>query len=48
MSHAGHAHVNSGAAPAAGQKDDDDPNQVDTIVLGDPEEPTWLCQLSEE
>ena len=27
----------TGGAPAAGQKDDDDPNQVDTIVLGDPE-----------
>jgi hypothetical protein len=25
-----------GATPAGGQKDDDDPNQVDTIVLGDP------------
>lgn len=31
MSHAGHAYVTSG------QKDDDDPDQVDTIVLGDPE-----------
>jgi hypothetical protein len=28
----------TGAASAAGQKDDDDPNQVDTIVLGDPSE----------
>jgi hypothetical protein len=25
-----------GATPAAGQNDDDDPNQIDTIVLGDP------------
>jgi hypothetical protein len=25
-----------GGVPAAGQKDDDDPNQIDTVVLGDP------------
>jgi hypothetical protein len=25
-----------GGAPAADQKDDDDPNQIDTVVLGDP------------
>jgi hypothetical protein len=31
------ASATSGGTPAAGQKDDDDPNQVDTIVLGDPE-----------
>jgi hypothetical protein len=31
------ASATSGGVPAAGQKDDDDPNQVDTIVLGDPE-----------
>jgi hypothetical protein len=31
------ASATSGATPAAGQKEDDDPNQVDTIVLGDPE-----------
>ena len=37
MSRAGHAYVSPGGTPAAGQKDDDDPNQVDTIVLGDPE-----------
>jgi hypothetical protein len=38
MSHAGH--LMPGATPAAGQKDkdDDDPNQIDTIVLGDPED----------
>jgi hypothetical protein len=30
------ANATTGAASAAGQKDDDDPNQVDTIVLGDP------------
>jgi len=29
LSHAGHVHFTS-------QKDDDDPNQIDTIVLGDP------------
>jgi hypothetical protein len=28
----------SGPTPASAQKDDDDPNQVDTIVLGDPDE----------
>jgi hypothetical protein len=31
------ASATNGGAPAAGQKDDDDPDQVDTIVLGDPE-----------
>ena len=25
-----------GGTPAAGEKDDDDPNQIDTVVLGDP------------
>jgi hypothetical protein len=30
------ASATNGAASAAGQKDDDDPNQIDTIVLGDP------------
>jgi hypothetical protein len=30
------ASATTGGTPAAGQKDDDDPNQVDTIVLGDP------------
>jgi hypothetical protein len=25
-----------GGTPAAGQKEDDDPNQIDTVVLGDP------------
>jgi len=30
------ASATTGAASAAGQKDDDDPNQIDTIVLGDP------------
>jgi hypothetical protein len=30
------ASATSGGVPAVGQKDDDDPNQVDTIVLGDP------------
>jgi hypothetical protein len=32
------ASVTTGGTPAAEQKDDDDPNQVDTIVVGDPEE----------
>jgi hypothetical protein len=46
LSHGGHpqlssssdrsASVKPGATPSADQKDDDDPNQVDTIVLGDP------------
>lgn len=36
LSHAGH--LKPGATPAADQKDDDDPNQIDTIVLGDPED----------
>ncbi len=41
LSHSGHAHFTSGAdrstsTTAADQKDDDDPNQIDTIVLGDP------------
>jgi hypothetical protein len=43
LSHSRHAPFTSGAdrsgtAPSgtAGQKDDDDPNQIDTIVLGDP------------
>jgi hypothetical protein len=27
-----------GGVPAAGQNDDDDPNQIDTVVLGDPAE----------
>jgi len=30
------ASATTGAASAAGQKEDDDPNQIDTIVLGDP------------
>jgi hypothetical protein len=32
------ASATTGTASAAGEKDDDDPNQVDTIVLGDPSE----------
>jgi hypothetical protein len=32
------ASATTGAASAAGPKDDDDPNQIDTIVLGDPAE----------
>jgi hypothetical protein len=42
LSHSGHVHFTSGAnrstsaTAAADQKDDDDPNQIDTIVLGDP------------
>jgi hypothetical protein len=38
LSHTGHAHFTSSATPSAGQKDDDDPNQIDTIVLGDPDD----------
>jgi hypothetical protein len=40
LSHNGHAHATSGGSGAdrSAQKDDDDPNQVDTIVLGDPED----------
>jgi hypothetical protein len=41
LSHTGHPHFRSGAdrssnATSAADKEDDDPNQVDTIVLGDP------------
>jgi hypothetical protein len=38
LSHAGHAHFTSGGSGADrfAQKDDDDPDQIDTIVLGDP------------
>jgi hypothetical protein len=30
------ASATAGGVPAAGEKDDDDPNQIDTVVLGDP------------
>jgi hypothetical protein len=50
LNHAGHVHISSNSSSgasasgipvpgsAADQKDDDDPNQVDTIVVGDPSE----------
>jgi hypothetical protein len=38
LSQAGHAHFTSGGSGVdrSNQKDDDDPDQIDTIVLGDP------------
>ena len=39
LSRTGHVHLTSAkATPGAKQKDDDDPNQVDTIYVGDPGE----------
>jgi hypothetical protein len=39
LSHTGHVRLTSAkATPGAKQKDDDDPNQVDTIYVGDPGE----------
>ena len=41
------ASATTGAASTAGQKDDDDPNQIDTIVLGDPADAPMPARLGD-